>query len=73
MLHIQRNMRYIRDRARSIKEDLAKLENKSSGTETEEIRKLERSLAELKKDWIHWDRKRQDATKERNRLLGHEE
>ena len=63
-------MMAIKDRVREIKKLLSDLS--SSEKNAEKISGLEKKLARLKKEWKELERKREEATRERMILLGHE-
>ena len=65
-------MKSIKERVRSLKKQLVSLKASDQNEPTGEIQGLEKELAHLKVDWEKWEKRRQNAAKERMILLGHE-
>ena len=65
-------MKSIKERVRELKKRLAALKVSKNDETTGEILELEKELARLKMDGEKWEKRRQEAAKERMILLGHE-
>ncbi|MFC1532608.1 hypothetical protein ACFL7M_04485 [Thermodesulfobacteriota bacterium] len=66
-------MRLIKDRVRDLKKMLSKVSSSENSGDVSEIRDLEKEMTRLKTEWKEWEKKKEDAAKERMILLGHEE
>ena len=66
-------MRDIKDRVRELKKTLAKFSSTEGDGATDKIRELETEISRLKEKWKTWERKKEDAARERMILLGHKE
>ena len=65
-------MKSIKERVRALKKHLTALKASKNDETTGEILELEKELVHLKVDWDKWEKRRQEAAKERMILLGHE-
>ena len=65
-------MRAIKGRVRDIKRRLSDFSDDERES-TREIGALQTELKRLKVEWVEWEKRRQEAAKERMILLGHEE
>jgi homospermidine synthase len=66
-------MRAIKGRVRDIKRRLSDLDNHERDENAGEVGVLQTELKRLKVEWVEWEKRRQEAAKERMILLGHEE
>ena len=64
-------MRRIKDRVRVIKKRLSEMALSDSNHGSEERLNLETEMTKLKGEWEEWEKKREEAEKERMILLGH--
>ncbi len=64
-------MRAIKDSARKLKRKISELTARATDQESERIVQLRLELERLSKEWKAWDKKREEAAKERMILLGH--
>ena len=64
-------MREIRKRAAEIKKELSHMASDASPSEKINRAERERELIELKKEWKDWEKKRDEAARERMIALGH--
>ena len=62
-------LREIKKRVREIKKELSNMSSDSSLSEN--TKRAESELLELKKDWKEWEKKRDEAARERMIALGH--
>ena len=63
-------MREIKDRVRDLKKEMALLNKEYDAAK---ITELSQEMDQLRSQWSEWERKRDEAAKERMILLGHEE
>ena len=66
-------MKSIKERVREIKKRMRPLENSGAGKDAKKNSVMEGELAGLKKDWAKWEKRWQEAVKERMVYLGHDE
>ena len=66
-------LRAIKGRVRDIKRRLSDLTNYGRDEDAMEMGVLQTELKRLKAEWVEWERRRQEAARERMILLGHEE
>jgi len=65
-------MKSIKEKVREIKKRMGSLKNSGAGKDAEKISMMEGELAGLKKDWAKWEKRWQEAVKERMVYLGHD-
>jgi hypothetical protein len=66
-------LRCIKERVRELKKKISDLSaGLISGTQGD-LMILEKEMADLKEEWLSWEEKRQQATRERMTILGHEQ
>jgi hypothetical protein len=66
-------MRAIKARGKHLKKRLAEIESSSRQEDREAARALEVELERLRRKWKEWEKKREEATRQRMILLGHHE
>ncbi len=66
-------MRTIKDSVRDLRKRLSNLSFSEESGDREEVERIERKMRQLKKEWKLWEKKREEAARERMILLGHEE
>jgi len=66
------SMKCIKDRVREIKGRLGCLETDQGEGNPQEIAALKAELAHLKEQWNRWEDAREEASRERMIILGHE-
>lgn len=66
-------MKSIKERVREIKSRLASLKDSSNDEGGQEALSLNEELSRLKVEWEKWEKRRDEAQRERMILLGHEE
>ncbi|MBN1104837.1 MAG: hypothetical protein JXL84_15575 [Deltaproteobacteria bacterium] len=65
-------MRSVRNEAKALKEKMARIEKEGSAEEKAERDLVRREIDRLRSEWQEWEKKREEAAKERMILLGHE-
>ena len=65
-------MRVIKGQVRELKKRLVALRTPGHKKEAGEVAGLEENMARLKEQWDQWEKRRQQAAKERMIQLGHE-
>ncbi|MBW1722840.1 MAG: hypothetical protein JRH13_11445 [Deltaproteobacteria bacterium] len=66
-------LRRIKERVRAIKEKMAAISPSEGEKERELLDSLEKELERLREEWRRWERKKEDAARERMIKLGHVE
>lgn len=66
-------MKSIKERVREIKSRLTSLRDSSNDEGGQEALSLNEELTRLKAEWEEWEKRREEAQRERMILLGHEE
>ena len=66
-------MRSIKDRVRGLKKRLSGILSHGVDEDAAERLMLEKELAQLRKEWNEWEKKRIEAARQRMILLGHED
>ena len=66
-------LRHIKSRVREVKRRLEQISKEASGDNDGESIALEKELEALRIDWKAWEKRRDEAAKERMILLGHED
>ena len=66
-------LRCIKERVRELKKKISDLSAGLVAGTREDLMILERQMEDLKEEWLSWEEKRQQASKERMIILGHEQ
>ena len=66
-------MRKIKGRVRELKKMLSGISSMNEGRDDGKTAELETEMARLKEEWNEWEKKREEAARQRMILLGHEE
>lgn len=66
-------LRCIKERVRELKKKISDLSAGLMAGTRDDLMILERQMEDLKEEWLSWEEKRQQASKERMIILGHEQ
>jgi hypothetical protein len=66
-------LRCIKERVRDLKKKISDLSAGLVAGTRDDLMILEKEMADLKEEWLSWEEKRQQATRERMIILGHEQ
>ncbi|MFC1868288.1 hypothetical protein ACFL0H_09165 [Thermodesulfobacteriota bacterium] len=66
-------LKAIKERVREIKKRFSEMSSTLKDGDTQVVGELEREMARLKMEWKEWEKRKEDAIRERMILLGHEE
>ena len=64
-------MRSIKNRVRDLKKRLSEISNSEETGDNRKVNELEKEMKLLKEEWNIWDKRREEAARERMILLGH--